>query len=285
MQKPLVTRHAVSSRLAKLGKPSAPKPTTAQRAPSRPSAPPTRIAQAPKPRNEAPNKGRAVDLGRIDATTSLVRMGQRLQAVRPNSDDNELEFENSSTQSAFVDLSKLDPGPDASDVSCGYNCASCMKFLALNDPRRDDPEFMERYLSIANHCPVALPNIVKIPKNKTIDDIVARANTVACSKFKLNKHKASEHLVLAIDTIRLLTKGEFDVVASSLGEISKQKALEEKYGSRIGDAVTTSVSGYDGNYKGRVIGFQGKNLLIRVTIGKKELTVRRPVIDAKPIED
>lgn len=283
MNKPLVTQHQVSPRLAKLANIAPPKkPAIPSRVPNRPVAPPSRVAAAPKPRTEISRNVRPIDSARADST--IASMNRR--AAQLASGDTELGFDDneSNLKHEIIDISKIDPGPSREDVPCGYNCGSCRKFLALNDPRRDDPEFMENYLGSNDHCPIALPELAKV-KGKTIDEIVSRANDTACPKFKLDTRRISEEFGSLLGKIRLLTKGEFDILAASLDTIGREKALEEKYGYRLNERVKTSVQGYDGVHSGIVVGFKGKNVLIKVVVGRKELVVRRQIIDAKPIED
>jgi hypothetical protein len=284
MNKPLVTKHNMSSRLAKLGKPSVshvPSKTVqaSNRIPSRPVAPPTRVAAAPRPRND---HTRLLPPGKF-ASSVISSMAKRMNEMPV--EDAELELEQVEAQAnVSFDLTQLDPGPDRDSVPFGYTCGSCKNFLALNDPRRDDPDFMETYLSAREHCPVAMLEFVKL-KNRDPNEVVARATSTACSKFSVAISRMRPELRSAMADIKLLTKGEFDVLAVSLDAIRRQKALGEQYGMQIGEKIKTPISGREGLYDAVVIGYKGKNVLLQVRIDSHVLTLKRPVINAQIIED
>lgn len=281
-----VTSHAPGSKLSRLAKartaPAAPKPKT----PGRPVAPvpPSRlqrVSSAPTPNRDIAGV-RPLNNKQLSNLAALGAHTQRANAMP--SRDAEIEFDEHAESPALVDVSKLNPGPDAADVPFGFNCGSCSKFLALNDPRRDDPEFMEGYLSSSQHCPAAVIELVRA-KNKTPDEIVRRANDTACNKFKIATKRATSEFIELLSTVRSVTKGEFDVLTSQLDTIQREKALEEKYGYKLGDSVKTHVPGVDGVVNARVIGFKGKNVVLVATIGQKRVTLRQPIPEARVILD
>jgi hypothetical protein len=265
--KPTFTKPIAATRQAP---PSAKQPVRST-IPKRPAPPaPGRVAPTPNRIDRAvrPLNDRAV-----------AEIGQR--ATRDNADD--LDAGLSST-SNFIDTTHLDPGPDASDVPFGFNCGSCSKFLALNDPRRDDPAFMESYLSSNSHCPLALIQTVKVRDNKSPDELVRRAPDVACSKYKINKTRATPEFLELLEHVRGTTRGEFDVLSAQLDGIHREKLLEDRYGYRLGEIVKIRVAGVAHAVNARVIGFKGKNIILQAKVDGKLITVRQPIAEARVVE-
>lgn len=231
-------------------------------APGRVAPTPNRIDRAVRPLNDR----------------AVAEIGQR--SAR-NADDLDAGL---SSASNFIDTTHLDPGPDAADVPFGFNCGSCSKFLALNDPRRDDPAFMESYLSSNSHCPLALIQTVKVRDNKSPDELVRRAPDVACSKYKINKTRATPEFLELLEHVRGTTRGEFDVLSAQLDGIHREKLLEDRYGYRLGEIVKTRVAGVAHAVSARVIGFKGKNIILQAKVDGKLITARQPIAEARVVE-
>lgn len=239
--------------------------------PKRPAAPaPGRVAPSPSriDRSVRPLNDRAV-----------AEIGQR--NTRSNAEDLDAGL---STTAGFIDTTHLDPGPAAADVPFGFNCGSCSKFLALNDARRDDPDFMESYLSSNGHCPLALIQTVRVKDNKTPDELVRRAPDVACSKFKINKQRATPEFLELLERVRGTTRGEFDVISSQLDGFHREKLLEDRYGYRLGEIVKTRFAGVPHAVNARVIGFKGKNIILQAKIDGRTVTARQPISEARVFE-
>jgi len=178
----------------------------------------------------------------------------------------------------------VDPGPAIDDVPFGSNCGSCVKFLAINDIRRDDPEYMAKYLAHVNQqCPACLPELT-LQKERarrrnntlTLVDVVRKADSPACTKFVYNHERASANLVEVMNRLSRLHPGEFHVVASSMDELKRIKSVEERFGYRMGDTVPVQVRGR--RMDGLVVGFdvpQRKLHLEVVLDGRKHRTTLR----------
>jgi hypothetical protein len=225
-----------------------------------------------------------VNVNRVDESSILGDL-----AAAASDFDNEVDLaptaSNSRNQTINkVDITKIDPGPEVEDVPCGFNCGSCTHFLKLDDPRRDDPQAMEDYLRLSSSCPVAFPELVKL-KGKDINDVVARANTTACAKFKLNVKRTSPKLRQTMEAIRSLEKGEFDIIVANMDRISKEKAQESRYGCRIGEVIKTRVNGIEEVVDAKVTGFQGKSVVARVVHQGRAYTVKLPIVEARVIEE
>ena len=290
-----VTQHNVGARLSKLTSaiPKAPKSPVAPKAPV-PKAPPSAKAPAAPQRNGSKLPPKMVpkarpslqrsNVNRIDETSIL----SGVQGHAADFDD-EVDLTPSESKSRNqsinkVDITKIDPGPEVEDVPCGFNCGSCSHFLKLNDPRRDDPQFMEDYLRLSSSCPVAILELVKL-KGRDINDVVARANTTACTKFKLNMNRTSPDFRRVLESVRSLDKGEFDILVANMDKISREKAMEGRYGCKIGELIRTKVSGIDGTVQAKVTGFSGKSIVARVIHQGRAYTVKLPIIEAKLVED
>lgn len=142
-------------------------------------------------------------------------------------------------------LADIDPGPDVSDVPYGNNCASCSKFLAINDVRRDDPDFMDRYVSFENlKCPAAFPELI-LQKRPHMDaeSVVRRADSQACTKFSFSRERASADMLAVMEGLARLNRSELEVVAVSMDSLRKAKAVEERFGYRIGSTIPLFVRG------------------------------------------
>ncbi len=170
----------------------------------------------------------------------------------------------------IASLADVDPGPGVDDVPYGNNCGSCSKFLALNDPRRDDPEFMDRYVAFDSlKCPAAFPELIlEKRKHMDVESVVRRADSPACTKFSFSRERASDDLVSVMDGLARLTRDELEVVAVSMDSLRKAKAVEERFGYRIGSTIPLYVRGRT-DLTGKVLG---------INVGKRQL-VLEAVID------
>lgn len=290
-----VTTHAIGSRLQKLASasslpkapkaPVAPKSPLAPKAPKAPVAPqrtaskiPGKVVPKPRPNSQRMNVNRADEdavLGSLNETASNVAGDIDLTPTASRSRNQSINK---------IDLSKIDPGPEIADVPCGFNCGSCSHFIKLDDPRRDDPQFMEDYLRLSSSCPVAILELVKL-KGKDVNEVLAKANSTACPKFKLNPKRASTNLKAVIEAVRCLEKGEFDILASNMDKIARDKSMEGRYGCRIGEVIKTRLQGFDHPVDAKVTGFQGKSIVARVIHLGKTYMVKLPVVEARVIED
>ena len=179
----------------------------------------------------------------------------------------------------FIDLSSIPAGPGADDVDFGANCGSCSKYLAIDDARRADPEFMESYLSGNSFCPLAVPELLKNTA-KPFADQLARADSKACSRFQHASFQASDNFNTAVSRLKLLTRGELDVVALMLNSLLKLKDLEDKFGYKINQAVPVTLN--NERVQGRVIGFRGRFVIVSCRYAGRDRTVR-VVPPAKPV--
>lgn len=275
----------------------APAPTTTRQAPApvrqaaRPvTQPPVLVTRqqlpkapvrpaAPNPRRVAPNPNRIDRSVKPLNDRAIAGLGQRNARINPE-DLNQASL----SGDQFVDTTHLDPGPPASDVPFGYNCGSCSKFLALNDARRDDPEFMETYLASAQHCPLAVIQVMRIKGDKTPDELVRRANNSACGKFKIDNKRATPEFIELLAAVRGTTRGEFDVITSQLDTIHREKTLEDRYGYRLGEIIKTRLAGVEGPVSARVVGFKGKNVVIQAKVDGRIVTAKLPIVEARPTE-
>lgn len=172
----------------------------------------------------------------------------------------------------LVDLDQVNPGPAAADVPFGSNCGSCAKFLAINDPRRDDPDFMDRYLSGHMKCPSSLPELILMKnKGRTVDDVVMRADTPACTKFVYEPTRASKDLVEVMNRLAHLQRGELEVVAVSMDSLRHMKKVEARFGYRIGQIIPVHIHGRS-DITGKVLG---------IDVGKRKLLLE-VVLDGAP---
>jgi hypothetical protein len=142
-------------------------------------------------------------------------------------------------------LAKCDPGPAVTaDTPCGFNCGSCDKFVPLNDPRREDSEWLTAQLNrkAATRCPFLFPEELEIAEGKTINDYVMRADTKACDKFRFNENRAGEQLKLVIDTMRkYITADELQILQFQIEQTRKLKAVSADNGYSLGERVQLNI--------------------------------------------
>lgn len=172
-----------------------------------------------------------------------------------------------------VDLSQIDPGPDASEVGCGFNCGSCTKFVKLDDPRRDDPDWLNEQLNRKpkSRCPFLFPDEIEVQESKTVEDYIVRADTRACDHFVFDEDRASPDMQALLVLVRSKTgRNELDVIAHMVERIRNMKIDEDKYGYSIGERVRTAYRNLEGDsvtLDCEVIEFQrrkGAEVIVRV---------------------
>lgn len=181
-----------------------------------------------------------------------------------DSDDTEEGDDESSVdvedETPVHDLGKVDPGPEVSEVACGFNCGSCNKFVKLDDPIRKDPEWLSSNLEKRSklRCPFLFPDEIEVPENKSIHDFVMRADSKACDHFHFNEDRATENLTTVLNIVRAkLDRDEIDVVSHLVDRVRGMKADEDKHGYQLGEQMRI-------RYK---------------TLGGDEVTVRCEVIE------
>lgn len=153
---------------------------------------------------------------------------------------------------------KLDPGPDPKDVPFGLNCGSCKKFVKLDDPRRDDPEWLLSMSKKKDRCPLLFAtddwDLTQVPAEQ-ISQYIPTADRPECDKYAVDENKCSDELREVITIAReRLTVDELNVFNSMAAGIEKLKAQERKMGYRIGEIV--EVWEEDKVYRSKVVDFQ-----------------------------
>lgn len=156
---------------------------------------------------------------------------------------------------------RIDPGPDPKTVPFGLNCGSCKKFVKLDDPRRDDPEWLLAMSKKKDRCPLMFAtedyDLTTI-STEELSKYIATADRPECEKFVVNDAKCSPELIEVITKAReALTLDELLVFNFMATGIEKLKASERRHGYRIGETVEV----YEGDktYKSKVIDFQRRS--------------------------
>lgn len=137
-------------------------------------------------------------------------------------------------------IQRCDPGPSVKDVDCGFNCGSCEKFVPLNDPRREDSEWLTRQLNrkAKTRCPYLFPEELDVPEGKTINEYIMRADTPACEQFRFNERRASTELAAVIDAIRSKVRtGELAILQFQIESTRKLKKESASNGYELGEKV------------------------------------------------
>lgn len=157
------------------------------------------------------------------------------------------------------DLSKIDPGPEVTEVPCGFKCGSCTKFVKLDDPLRNNPEWVTRQIEAkaSRRCPFLFPEDID-PQGKALSDFVVRADSKACDKFDFNDERASSALLDVLNKARLMDSDEIDVVAFMVDRIRTQKTSEALYGYTLGERCSVKFKDVERPVKCEVIDFQRK---------------------------
>lgn len=184
----------------------------------------------------------------------------------------------------IVDLSAIDPGPTRVEVGCGFNCGSCRKFVAINDPVRDDPEWLSKQnmKKANNRCPFLFPDELDVPENKKLADLVMKADTKACDRFDLDEDHASEALQKSLSIMRNMTREEVDVLFHCVESVRGLKADEDKYGYALGEKMYLLCETTEGPQRVHfeVIGFQrkkGAEVFVRALTKVKGLGSRQSI--------
>lgn len=182
-------------------------------------------------------------------------------------------------------LEVLNPGPPATAVVFGPNCGSCSSFLALNDPRRDDPAFMESYFARSSACPMASPELVKKKyPEKELTDCVVRATDRARRCFKVDRSRASKDLVSVLEQMPKLSRGELDIITVLMVHMQKIKSDEERLGYRIGQSIPVLLRGR-ADQTGVIAGFDGNKLIVSTMIDGRRRLVTMRVPEAQEIPE
>lgn len=184
-----------------------------------------------------------------------------------------------------VDLAGIDAGPDVSEVPCGFNCASCTKFVKLDDPIRQDPEWLTEQVSkrAKSRCPYLFPDEIEVPENKNLNDFIVRADSRACDHIHFNEDRAPAHLTTLLKIIRTETaREELDLVAHLVDRIRGLKSEEDKHGYVLGEQMRVRYKTKDGeqNIKCEVIEFQrkkGSEVIVRPMVKIKGVPSRLAV--------
>ena len=160
-------------------------------------------------------------------------------------------------------IAQCDPGPAVTEVACGFNCSSCDKFVAINDPIRDDSEWLTSQVNkkAKSRCPFLFPDELDIAEDKTINDYVMRADSKACEQFRFNEHRAGEHLRSCIDLIREhIPVDELAILQFQIEQTRKLKKESASNGYELGSKVKLRmiVRGVEKLVTFKVIDFQRK---------------------------
>lgn len=173
--------------------------------------------------------------------------------------DDDADDDDASEEGNVRDLSKIDPGPEISEVTCGFNCGSCTKFVKLDDPVRGNPEWVTKQIEskASRLCPFLFPEDIDT-QGKPVSDFVVRADSKACDKFDFNDERASQTLLSVLGSVRLMDSSEIDVLAFSVDRIRTQKTSEALYGYTLGERCAVKCKGIERPVKCEVIDFQRK---------------------------
>ncbi len=179
------------------------------------------------------------------------------------------EDEDDSEGSQVEDYSDLDPGPDRNDVPFGDNCASCKLFVKWDDPRREDPEWLEKMDSVKHRCPKLFGPIEFDVSDADPQKFIAQADDEACDKYSLDDEKAPEHFIDALNNVKSNFEiPEFRVLMLSAKHILRGKEMEKEMGYRYNQTVTVLLKGSSKTLeaKAKVFDFQkkkGKEVVVR----------------------
>ena len=164
-------------------------------------------------------------------------------AVSEDEDDTDSDDDDSSDEDELTlieQIQKCDPGPEVTDVECGFNCGSCEKFVPLNDPRREDSEWLTRQLNrkAKTRCPYLFPEELDVAEGKVINDYIMRADTHACEQFRFNERRASTDLASVIELIRSKVHvGELAILQFQIESTRKLKKESASNGYELGEKV------------------------------------------------
>lgn len=207
-------------------------------------------------------------------------------------DSSEVDDSDEESEEQEVDLTSVDPGPTREEVGCGFHCGSCRKFVAINDPIRNDPEWLTKQNAkkSSNRCPFLFPDEIDIPENKKLSDLVMKADTKACDRFDLDEDHASEALRKSLSIMRAMPREEIDVLFHCVEHVRSLKSDEDKYGYSLGEQMRLPVKDLPGGEQRvlfEVIGFQRKKneeVLIRPMVKVKGLGNRHAIPARRTVE-
>lgn len=194
---------------------------------------------------------------------SIQKKKKRVDEDELENEDEEEDAEEAALGAARASLSAVDPGPAVTDVPCGFNCGTCSKFVKLDDPRREDPEWLTEMINkkASARCPFAFPEEIVPAEGKSIKDYVVRADSTPCEKFDLMASRLDEQTLSVLSAIRSCSSDMVSVFAFEINKIKSLKSEEERYGYRLGAVITLPYTLPDGNtvdLKCEVIDFQRK---------------------------
>jgi hypothetical protein len=184
--------------------------------------------------------------------------------LEDENEDNETDEEEADIASARAELSRIDPGPSVEDVPCGFNCASCAKFVRLDSSKRTDPEWLTMMINkkASSRCPYVFPEEIVPAEGKSLKDYVVRADSTACDKFEFMESRLeNEAEKSALRVIRGCSPDLVSVFAFEIGRIKVLKTDEDKYGYRLGETVRLNYTTKDERQlllKCEVVDFQRK---------------------------
>ena len=185
------------------------------------------------------------------------------------------------------DPDKIDAGPEVSEVPFGHNCASCALFVKWDDPRREDPAWLERIESQGNkrRCPKLFG-----PDEFEAEDpqeVVAQASDPACTKYTLNENNAPEGFTTVLESVkREFGIPELEVLFAISEKLLKGKEMERNMGYRYGQIV--NILHDDTPVKATVVDFRkkrGSEVVVRYDYKGSRYRKAIPAIRAVEIDE
>ena len=185
------------------------------------------------------------------------------------------------------DNSKIDAGPEVSEVPFGHNCASCALFVKWDDPRREDPAWLEKIESQGNkrRC----PKLFGPDEFDTEDpqEVVAQASDPACTKYALNENNAPEGFITVLESVkREFGIPELEVLFAISEKLRKGKEMERNMGYRYGQSV--NILHEDTPVKATVVDFRkkrGSEVVVRYDYKGSRYRKAIPAIRAVEIDE
>lgn len=155
-----------------------------------------------------------------------------------------------------VDLKYFDAGPNKQDVPFGFFCGSCLKFLSWDDPRRQDPTFMQD-LKQREHCPRLTLTEQPIPITLPLEEFIPQADQPGCDAFLLDRDQAPAAVAEIVEQLDSLSFEETSVVGFEVHRSFLAKKHGERFGYQLGDIISVRKAGRP--IQVRVVGFQRKS--------------------------
>ena len=218
-----------------------------------------------------------------------------------DADEDEEEYDEDEDGDGDDDLSvaeqieNCDPGPEISEVACGFLCGSCSKFVKIDDPRRQDSQWITAQMEkkVAKRCPFLFPEELDVAEGKSISNYVMRADSPACDKFAISEARATPHLREVLSLVRAhLTPDELTVLQFSISHTRKLKEESVNNGYSIGQKIDVPMmqGGIPRNVKCEVIDFQrkkGAEVIVRPLVVETGIPKRLsiPALRCRPEEE